>query len=50
MVVEIVDAEDKLRTFADSLLGMKDIGLLTLEQVEVLHYGHAPEAVGARPG
>ena len=41
MVIEIVDAEDKLRAFAASLSGMKDIGLVTLEKVEVLHYGHA---------
>ncbi|HEX3916313.1 MAG TPA: DUF190 domain-containing protein [Caulobacteraceae bacterium] len=39
MVIEIIDAEDKLRTFAASIVGLKDIGLVTLEQVEVLHYG-----------
>jgi hypothetical protein len=44
MVVEIVDAEDKLRAFADALAGAKDIGLVTLERVEVLHYGHAGDA------
>jgi PII-like signaling protein len=49
MVVEIVDAEDKLRAFADKLLGVKDIGLITLERVEVLHYGHADQAAGAAP-
>jgi uncharacterized protein len=41
LVIEIVDAEDKLRAFAETLAGMKDIGLVTLEKVEVLHYGHA---------
>ena len=41
LVIEIVDAEDKLRAFAASLAGLKDIGLVTLEKVEVLHYGHA---------
>jgi hypothetical protein len=40
MVIEIVDAEHKLRAFAATLAGLKDIGLVTLEQVEVLHYGH----------
>jgi uncharacterized protein len=40
-VIEIVDAEEKLRAFAASLDGLKDIGLVTLEKVEVLHYGHA---------
>jgi PII-like signaling protein len=42
LVIEIVDAEDKLRAFAGGLIGLKDIGLVTLEKVEVLHYGHAP--------
>jgi PII-like signaling protein len=41
MVIEIVDAEDKLRAFAEGLSGLKDIGLVTLEKVEVLHYGRA---------
>jgi len=41
LVIEIVDAEPKLRAFAASLTGLKDIGLVTLEKVEVLHYGHA---------
>jgi PII-like signaling protein len=41
LVIEIVDAEDKLRAFASAIEGMKDIGLVTLEKVEVLHYGHA---------
>src|SRR5579872_2563311 len=39
LVIEIVDAEEKLRAFVASLNGMKDIGLVTLEKVEVLHYG-----------
>jgi len=39
LVIEIVDAEDKLRAFVASLGAMKDIGLVTLEKVEVLHYG-----------
>jgi len=41
LVIEIVDAEAKLRDFAASIVGMPDIGLVTLEKVEVLHYGHA---------
>ena len=44
LVVEIVDSEDKLRGFLQALDGMTDIGLVTLEEVEVLHYGKA--AVG----
>jgi uncharacterized protein len=43
LVIEIVDAEDKLRAFAETLLGLREIGLVTLEQVEVLHYGHVGE-------
>jgi len=39
LVIEIVDAEDKLRAFVASLEGLHDIGLVTLEKVEVLHYG-----------
>jgi hypothetical protein len=47
LVIEIVDAEPKLRTFAASLAGMKDIGLVTLEKVEVLLYGRvSPAAAG----
>ena len=44
LVIEIVDAEEKLRAFAAGICVMKDIGLVTLEKVEVLHYGHAPAA------
>ena len=44
LVIEIVDMEDKLRGFAAALVGMTDIGLVTLEKVEVLHYGHAKPA------
>jgi len=48
LVIEIVDAEDKLRAFAASLAGLKDIGLVTLEKVEVLHYGRG--GPGAQSG
>ena len=44
IVIEIVDAEAKVRAFAASLAGLRDIGLVTLEQVEVLHHGHAAKA------
>jgi hypothetical protein len=47
LVVEIVDAEDKLRAFAESIAHMRDIGLVTLEKVEVLHYGPARAAAAA---
>lgn len=46
LVIEIVDAEDKLRAFVASLAELKDIGLVTLERVEVLRYGAATGAAG----
>jgi PII-like signaling protein len=44
LVIEIVDGEDKIRDFLKALDGMRDIGLMTTEKVEVVHYGAAPEA------
>lgn len=39
LVIEIVDDEDPLRRFADSLTDLRHIGLITFEKVEVLRYG-----------
>jgi len=39
LVIEIVDADEKLRPFVAALEGMADIGLVTFEKVEVVHYG-----------
>jgi uncharacterized protein len=39
LVIEIVDGEDKIRAFLTQLDGMGDIGLVTLEKVEVVRYG-----------
>jgi PII-like signaling protein len=39
LVIEIVDSEDKLRTFCRGLEVHEDIGLVTIEKVEVLHHG-----------
>jgi len=39
LVIEIVDSEDKLRAFFETLAQLEDIGLVTMEKVEVLHYG-----------
>jgi PII-like signaling protein len=39
LVIEIVDTEEKLRAFLGTLESMKDIGLITLEKVEILHQG-----------
>lgn len=41
LVIEIVDTEDKIRAFVAELDGMKEMGLVTLEKVEVIHYGSA---------
>jgi len=39
LVIEIVDAEDKIQTLLQALGAMRDIGLVTLEAVQVVHYG-----------
>ena len=37
LVIEIVDTEDRLRAFAAGIAAMGDVGLVTLEKVEILH-------------
>ena len=39
MVIEIVDAEDKIGAFLDSIEPIMGAGLVTLERVQVLRYG-----------
>ncbi|MBV9509427.1 MAG: DUF190 domain-containing protein [Caulobacteraceae bacterium] len=39
LVIEIVDAEDKLAAFLPTLKAMQAIGLVTLEKVQVVHAG-----------
>jgi uncharacterized protein len=39
IVVEIVDAEEKIRAFLPTLEGLMGSGLVTLERVSVLRYG-----------
>ena len=41
LVIEIVDSEEKIRAFLGQLDEMGDLGLVTLEKVEVVHYGSA---------
>ena len=41
LVIEIVDAEEKIRAFLGVLDGLMGSGLVTLERVEVLQYGTA---------
>ena len=43
LVIEIVDAEDKVRAFLGELDSMPQLGLVTLEKVEVIHAGGAAE-------
>jgi PII-like signaling protein len=43
LVIEIVDSEENIRAFLATLDGMRDLGLVTLEKVEVIHYGSAPK-------
>lgn len=42
VVIEIVDEEARLRGFVGALVDLPDIGLVTLEQVEVLHEPERP--------
>src|SRR5580692_13217988 len=39
LVIEIVDTEERVRAFVAELDSIKDLGLVTLEKVEVLHDG-----------
>jgi len=43
LVIEIVDEESKVRAFMAELDSIKDLGLVTLATVEVLHYGSAEQ-------
>jgi PII-like signaling protein len=42
MVIEIVDSEEKINAFLPQLDGLIDSGLVTLENVQVIHYRHKP--------
>lgn len=39
LVIEIVDTEDKVETLLAALGDMRDVGLVTTEKVQVVHYG-----------
>ena len=49
VVVEIVDAEARLRAFASELVDLHSIGLMTLEHVEVLRGGRPATPPEGRP-
>jgi PII-like signaling protein len=42
LVIEIVDAEDKINAFLPELDTMMGSGLVTMEKVKVLQYGESP--------
>jgi PII-like signaling protein len=44
LVIEIVDAEEKINAFLPSLDEMMSSGLVTLEKVQVLQYGAKDKA------
>jgi PII-like signaling protein len=44
IVVEIVDTQDKIDVFLPVLDEMMSSGLVTIEKVQVLQYGHSPVA------
>jgi PII-like signaling protein len=44
IIIEIVDAKDKIDAFVAELDGMIGSGLITLEPVQVLRYGDKPVA------
>ena len=46
LVIEIVDSEEKIRSFLAVLDGMMGSGLVTLEKVQVLQYGPQSPAGG----
>jgi len=39
LVIEIIDTDDKIQMMLKELNDMRDIGLVTTEKVEVIHYG-----------
>ncbi|HUZ14101.1 MAG TPA: DUF190 domain-containing protein [Caulobacteraceae bacterium] len=47
LVIEIVDEEAKVRRFLAELDTVKQLGLVTLEKVEVVHYGSRAEPPAA---
>jgi PII-like signaling protein len=42
MIVEVVDAEEKVRAFLDAIEPMMGSGLVTLERAQVIRYGPPP--------
>lgn len=44
VVIEIVDAEDKINAFVSHLDGLMGSGLVTLEKVKVLRYGDGSDS------
>ena len=47
VVIEIVDAPEKIEEFLPTLDGMVQEGLVTLERAEVIHYRHRTKTGGS---
>jgi len=47
VVIEVVDEEEKIRSVLEELRGIVKEGLITLEPVEVVFYGHGGVHMGA---
>ena len=47
VVIEVVDEEEKIRSALEELRGIVKEGLITLEPVEVVFYGHGGVHMGA---
>jgi uncharacterized protein len=41
IVIEIVDTEDKIKDFVPAIASMIDSGMITMQKVSVVHFGHA---------
>jgi PII-like signaling protein len=50
IVVEIVDSEEKVKVFLDSIEAQIPSGLVTVEKVRILRYGRAAENRAGDPG
>jgi PII-like signaling protein len=47
IIIEIVDAEEKINAFLPQISGLIAGGLVTLEKVRVVHYAHGGKPSGA---
>lgn len=50
LVIEIVDSEEKINAFLPVLDGMMCGGLVTMEKIRVIYYGHGTQGASAASG